>query len=60
MLDPEAASGPYEGLFQFGTPLWGRTPFAEFERRDPYASAFAASWAFARGWDANWPTCGRG
>jgi len=59
LLDPDAASGPYMGLFQFGTPLWGRTPFAGFDRSDPYASAFAASWAFARGWDAHWPACGR-
>jgi hypothetical protein len=58
-LDPAAANGPYAGLFQFGAPLWSRTPFRDFERTDPYAAAFAASWAFARGWDANWPVCSR-
>ena len=58
-LTPTAQNGPYEGLFQFGTPLWSRTPFADFARSDPYAAAFAASWAFARGMDASWPVCGR-
>jgi hypothetical protein len=56
---PTAQSGPYEGLFQFGAPLWERTPFADFDRSDPYAAAFAASWAFSRGLDRNWPVCGR-
>lgn len=59
VLDPGNVTGPYVGLFQFGTPLWTRTPFARFDRTDPYASAFAASWSFARGWDHNWPVCGR-
>jgi hypothetical protein len=58
-LTPTAANGPYQGLFQFGAPLWSKTPFAGFARSDPYAAAFAASWAFSRGMDANWPVCGR-
>lgn len=58
-LDPSATSGPYLGLFQFGTPLWVRTPYAEFSRGDAYAAAMAASWAFSRGMFAHWPVCGR-
>lgn len=58
-LRPGAQSGPYVGLFQFGTPLWNATPYREFSRADPYASALAASWAFSRGMDRHWPVCGR-
>jgi hypothetical protein len=57
-LDPDAQNGIYLGLFQFGAPLWSRTPFGAFERSDPYAAAFAASWAFSRGLSAHWPVCG--
>lgn len=58
-LIPTAASGPYLGLFQFGTPLWNATPYARWSRDDPQAAALAASWAFARGMDSHWPVCGR-
>jgi hypothetical protein len=57
-LDPGATNGRYTGLFQFGTPLWSRTPFRDFSRTDPYAASFAASWAFARGMSGHWPVCG--
>lgn len=58
-LDPAASAGPYLGLFQFGTPLWGATPFAAWDRDDPQAAALAAAWAFARDMDSHWPVCGR-
>jgi hypothetical protein len=58
-LDSRARNGTYLGLFQFGAPLWSRTPFRSFPRSDPYAAAFAASWAFARGLASHWPVCGR-
>lgn len=58
-LDAHAISGPYLGLFQFGTPLWARTPMADFSRDDPYAASLAAAWAFARGMNRHWPICGR-
>lgn len=58
-LNPSAVSGPYLGLFQFGTPLWNATPYAAWGRDDPQAAALAASWAFARGMDRHWPVCGR-
>jgi hypothetical protein len=57
-LDPRAGSGRYVGLFQFGTPLWNRTPYGAFSRTDPYASALAAAWAFSRGMQSHWPVCG--
>jgi hypothetical protein len=58
-LEPDARNGIYLGLFQFGAPLWSRTPFGAFERSDPYAAALAASWAFSRGLSSHWPVCGR-
>lgn len=58
-LNAHATSGPYLGLFQFGTPLWARTPMAGFSRDDPYAASLAAAWAFARGMNRHWPICGR-
>lgn len=58
-LDPGAANGRYLGLYQFGTPLWAKTPFRTFDRTDPYAAAMAAAWAFSQGLDRNWPVCGR-
>jgi hypothetical protein len=58
-LDPAAVNGPYLGLYQFGQPLWDRTPFRDFPRSHPYAAALAASWAFSRGMSSNWPVCGR-
>jgi hypothetical protein len=58
-LNPAAGSGPYLGLFQFGSPLWRATPYAGFDRTDPYAAALAASWAFSRGMHRHWPVCGR-
>ncbi len=58
-LNPGAGNGPYLGLFQFGSRLWSVTPYREFPRTDPYASALAASWAFSRGMSAHWPVCGR-
>lgn len=57
-LNPHAGSGRYVGLFQFGSPLWNRTPYAAFSRTDPYASALAAAWAFSRGMRSHWPVCG--
>lgn len=57
-LDPNAGNGPYQGLFQFGSTLWSRTPYRDFPRTDPYASALAASWAFSRGMAPHWPVCG--
>lgn len=57
-LNPRAGSGRYIGLFQFGTTLWNRTPYAGFTRTDPYASALAAAWAFSRGMQSHWPVCG--
>ncbi len=58
-LKPNAQSGPYLGLFQFGTPLWNATPYRKFSRSDPYAAALAASWAFSKGMDRHWPVCSR-
>ena len=58
-LVPSAQHGPYVDLFQFGTPLWNATPYREFSRSDPYASALAASWAFSKGMDRHWPVCSR-
>lgn len=58
-LNPSASSGPYLGLFQFGTPLWGTTPYAAYGRDNAQAAALAASWAFARGMDSHWPVCGK-
>jgi hypothetical protein len=58
-FDPQASAGLYLGLFQFGRVLWRTTPFSRFDRSDPYAAAFAASWAFARGLSGHWPVCGR-
>lgn len=58
-LNPGATNGPYAGLFQFGTPLWSKTPVREFSRTDPYAAALAAGWAFSRGMSSHWPHCGR-
>ena len=58
-LDPAAVNGPYLGLYQFGQPLWNRTPFRGFPRSHPYAAALAASWAFSRGLSSHWPVCGR-
>lgn len=57
-LDPSAGNGPYQGLFQFGSTLWAHTPYRDFPRTDPYASALAASWAFSRGMAPHWPVCG--
>jgi len=57
-LDPQAGSGRYIGLFQFGSTLWNRTPYGGFDRTDPYASALAAAWAFSRGMRSHWPVCG--
>lgn len=57
-LNPRAGNGRYIGLFQFGTPLWNRTPYGAFSRTDPYASALAAAWAFSRGMQSHWPVCG--
>jgi hypothetical protein len=59
-LNPDAANGPYAGLFQWGTPLWNNSPFREFSRNDPYAAALATSWAFSEGMSAHWPVCGQG
>ena len=56
---PEAQNGRYLGLFQFGTWLWGQTPFADFERTDPLAASMAGAWAFSRGYDKHWPICGK-
>jgi hypothetical protein len=53
------AGGTYQGLYQFGTTLWGQTPYRAFSRTDPYAASFAASWAFSRGMSGHWPVCGR-
>ena len=58
-LDPAAVNGPYLGLYQFGEPLWNRTPFRDFPRSHPYAAALAAGWAFSRGLSSHWPICGR-
>jgi hypothetical protein len=58
-LDPGAGSGPYRGLFQFGSALWRATPFRAFSRTDPYAASFAAAWALSRGMARHWPVCGR-
>ncbi|MBI2683968.1 MAG: hypothetical protein HYX33_01025 [Actinobacteria bacterium] len=55
----DARLGRYQGLFQFGAPLWKTTPFATFDRNDAYAASFAAAWAFARGLDRHWPVCGK-
>ena len=57
-LNPTAQSGRYLGLYQFGLPLWHRTPYGAFDRTDPYAAALAAAWAFSRGMHAHWPVCG--
>jgi hypothetical protein len=59
-LDPDAQNGPYTGLFQWGAPLWNRSPFRDFSRNDPYAAALATSWAFSEGLSAHWPVCGQG
>ena len=56
---PEAQNGRYLGLFQFGTWLWGQTPYADFERTDPVAASLAGAWAFSRGLDKHWPICGK-
>lgn len=58
-LNPKARNGQYVGLFQFGSYLWGKTPYARFSRTDPHAAALAAAWAFKRGMARNWPVCGR-
>lgn len=58
-LSRTAQNGQYQGIFQFGLPLWTRTPYGTFERTDPYASALAAGWAFSRGMASHWPICGR-
>lgn len=58
-LNPKAANGPYAGLFQFGTPLWKKTPYGKFSRTDPYAASLAAAWAFSKGMASHWPVCGR-
>jgi hypothetical protein len=58
-LDPAAVNGQYLGLYQFGEPLWNRTPFRDFPRSHPYAAALAAGWAFSRGLSSHWPICGR-
>lgn len=59
-LDPAAVNGPYLGMYQFGQPLWDRTPFRDFPRSHPHAAALAASWAFSQGLSSHWPVCGRG
>jgi hypothetical protein len=58
-FDNEARNGQYQGLFQFGSRLWNATPYSTFSRTDPYASSFAAAWAFSRGMARHWPVCGR-
>ncbi len=58
-LDPAAVNGQYLGLYQFGQPLWDRTPFRDFPRSHTYAAALAASWAFSQGLSSHWPVCGR-
>jgi soluble lytic murein transglycosylase-like protein len=57
-FNPAARNGRYQGLFQFGPSLWGRTPYRDFDRSDPYAASFAAAWAFSRGMRRHWPLCG--
>jgi hypothetical protein len=58
-LNPNAVSGRYAGLFQFGIPLWRTTPYGTLSRTDPYAASLAAAWAFKRGMLSHWPICGR-
>jgi len=58
-LRPHAKGGPYVGLFQFGQPLWNGTPYRDFARSDPYASALAGARAFSLGMASHWPVCGR-
>ena len=58
-LRPHADGGIYKGLFQFGLPLWNGTPYRDFERTDPYASALAGARAFSLGMASHWPVCGR-
>jgi hypothetical protein len=58
-LRPHAKGGRYVGLFQFGMPLWNGTPYRQFERSDPYASALAGARAFSLGMASHWPVCGR-
>jgi hypothetical protein len=58
-LRAHANGGQYVGLFQFGLPLWNGTPYREFERSDPYASALAGARAFSLGMASHWPVCGR-
>jgi hypothetical protein len=57
-FNSHATNGQYSGLFQFGSRLWNATPYKTFERTDPYASSFAAAWAFSRGMARHWPVCG--
>lgn len=58
-FNSHAKNGQYSGLFQFGSRLWNATPYRSFDRTDPYASSFAAAWAFSRGMARHWPVCGR-
>lgn len=58
-FNSHATNGQYTGLFQFGSRLWNATPYRSFSRTDPYASSFAAAWAFSRGMARHWPVCGR-
>jgi hypothetical protein len=57
-FNSHATNGQYSGLFQFGSRLWNATPYRGFDRTDPYASSFAAAWAFSRGMARHWPVCG--
>lgn len=58
-LNPRATNGPYVGLFQFGSPLWGSTAYSRMSRTDPYAAALAAAKIFSEGGARHWPVCGR-
>lgn len=50
-MNPHARNGRYIGLFQTGPAFWQHTPFAAFDRIDPYANALAAAQVVAaQGW----------
>lgn len=45
---PTARNGQYQGLFQFGLPLWNETPYREFPRTNPYAASLATAYVVQR------------
>jgi hypothetical protein len=46
--------GGYTGLYQFGRPLWSRTPYHAKSRKSPRYAALAAMWVWKRGGQHNW------